>query len=405
MHSEGFLWGSVWEQVQLSRMCAAALMPRSRALPPYYMTTSCRGLPSQWWRGRRDGICVQVQVSACYRGLQGLHRLQEGHLAIVWRSGQNQELWTGYGRVTHIDSNERMKRKTQLCWHYEANGSCSQHDCWFAHGEHDVREELVKATITLSKCSADSIPDWAADTEVPLDVFFAAIYTRDLRSLKGIKDSANIAKDHQKDGRKSIINRLLFKAGGLGVGGPYGPDPRGFGLRQAPRPTWHGKEHHRCWDRQLDHARAAATDFDLDGLVSFSEAVASGRVRLPCSTTLADGEGGRPAPRAAAAPGGVHGDDASGVAGHTKEPWVDDLAVGGLALGWERRRRGLAWTTCWSWTRSHWSASWSLRHPLSYDDDGATTSRESEQKWAMIEESVEETAAWMAQRKSWLDAG
>ena len=54
---------------------------------------------------------------------------------------------------------------------------------------------------------------------------------------------------------------------------------------------------------------------------------------------------------------------------------------------------------------SHWSASWSLRHPLSYDDDGATTSRESEQKWAMIEESVEETAAWMAQRKSWLDAG
>ena len=26
-----------------------------------------------------------------------------------------QELWTGYGRVTHIDSNERMKRKTQLC--------------------------------------------------------------------------------------------------------------------------------------------------------------------------------------------------------------------------------------------------------------------------------------------------
>ncbi|CAE7785970.1 UPF1 [Symbiodinium sp. CCMP2456] len=216
MHSEGVLWGSVWEQVQLSRMCAAALMPRARALPPYYMTTSCRGLSSQWWRGRRDGICVQVQVPACYRGLQGLHRLQEGHLAIIWRSGQNQELWTGYGRVTHIESNERMKRKIQLCWRYEANGSCGQPDCWFAHGEDDVREELVKVTITLSKCSADSIPDWAAETEVPLDVFFAAIYARDLRSLKGINHSANIAKDHQKDGRKSIINRLLFKAGGAG---------------------------------------------------------------------------------------------------------------------------------------------------------------------------------------------
>ena len=44
---------------------------------------------------------------------------------------------------------------------------------------------------------------------------------------------------------------------------------------------------HRRWDRlRLDHPRAAATDFDLDGL-SFSEAVASGRVRLPCSTTPA----------------------------------------------------------------------------------------------------------------------
>ncbi|CAE7605028.1 UPF1 [Symbiodinium natans] len=215
MHSEGGLWGSVWEQVQLSRMCAAALMPRARAVAPYYMTTSCRGLPSQWFPGRR-GNCVQVQVPACYRGLEGLHRLREGHLAIIWRSGNNQELWTGYGRVTHIDSTERMKRKTQLCWHYMEHGTCSQPDCWFAHGEDDIREELIKATITLSKCSEDSMPDWASEIETNMDVYFAAIFTHDLQSLKSIKDSANMARDHQRDGRKSIINRLLFKAGGVG---------------------------------------------------------------------------------------------------------------------------------------------------------------------------------------------
>ena len=54
---------------------------------------------------------------------------------------------------------------------------------------------------------------------------------------------------------------------------------------------------HRRWDRlRLDSPRAAPDSFDLDGL-KFSDAVASGRIRLPCSTTPAADERGRPPPR------------------------------------------------------------------------------------------------------------
>ena len=91
-------------------------------------------------------------------------------------------------------------------------------------------QELIKATITLSKCSEDSMPDWASEIETNMDVYFAAlaldsgrrhapsvssvgqnsvaefcrhasaqaIFTHDLQSLKSIKDSANMARDHQR---------------------------------------------------------------------------------------------------------------------------------------------------------------------------------------------------------------
>ena len=78
------------------------------------------------------------------------------------------------------------------------------------------------------------------------------------------------------------------------------------GRRQAPAAVvvlWCGRprRHSRRWDRlRLDHPRAAATDFDL-GTLSFSVALplpaASGRAKLPCSTTPAADESGRPAPR------------------------------------------------------------------------------------------------------------
>ena len=62
----------------------------------------------------------------------------------------------------------------------------------------------------------------------------------------------------------------------------------------AERWTW---VLHRRWDRlRLDSPRAAPDSFDLDGL-KFSDAVASGRIRLPCSTTPAADERGRPPPR------------------------------------------------------------------------------------------------------------
>ncbi|CAE7863082.1 eIF3-S7, partial [Symbiodinium necroappetens] len=62
----------------------------------------------------------------------------------------------------------------------------------------------------------------------------------------------------------------------------------------AERWTW---VLHRRWDRlRLDSPRAAPDSFDLDGL-RFSDAVASGRIRLPCSTTPAADERGRPPPR------------------------------------------------------------------------------------------------------------
>ena len=47
---------------------------------------------------------------------------------------------------------------------------------------------------------------------------------------------------------------------------------------------------------RLDSPRAVPDSFDLDGL-KFSEVVASGRIRLPCSTTPAADERGRPPPR------------------------------------------------------------------------------------------------------------
>ena len=62
----------------------------------------------------------------------------------------------------------------------------------------------------------------------------------------------------------------------------------------AERWTW---VLHRRWDRlRLDSPREAPDSFDLDGL-KFSDAVASGRIRLPCSTTPAADERGRPPPR------------------------------------------------------------------------------------------------------------
>ena len=62
----------------------------------------------------------------------------------------------------------------------------------------------------------------------------------------------------------------------------------------AERWTW---VLHRRWDRlRLDSPRAAPDSFDLDGL-KFSDAVASGRIRLPCSTAPAADERGRPLPR------------------------------------------------------------------------------------------------------------
>ena len=61
----------------------------------------------------------------------------------------------------------------------------------------------------------------------------------------------------------------------------------------AERWTW---VLHRRWDSlRLDSPRAAPDSFDLDGL-KFSDAVASGRIRLPCSTTPAADERGRPPP-------------------------------------------------------------------------------------------------------------
>ena len=51
------------------------------------------------------------------------------------------------------------------------------------------------------------------------------------------------------------------------------------------------------WDRlRLEATRPSADDFDLAGL-KFHPAVASGRKCLPCSTTPAPDENGRPAPR------------------------------------------------------------------------------------------------------------
>ena len=51
------------------------------------------------------------------------------------------------------------------------------------------------------------------------------------------------------------------------------------------------------WNRlRLDEDRVAASDIDTDGW-QFDEAVRSGRLRLPCATTPAADENGRPAPK------------------------------------------------------------------------------------------------------------
>ena len=55
--------------------------------------------------------------------------------------------------------------------------------------------------------------------------------------------------------------------------------------------------HEKTWRRlRLDQPRRDAASFDLEGL-KFDDGVASGRLRMPCSTTPAPDEHGRPAPR------------------------------------------------------------------------------------------------------------
>ena len=55
---------------------------------------------------------------------------------------------------------------------------------------------------------------------------------------------------------------------------------------------------HAKWDRlRLEEPRKSSADFDL-GNLQFDEAVSSGRLKMPCSTTPAADENGRPAPKA-----------------------------------------------------------------------------------------------------------
>ena len=56
---------------------------------------------------------------------------------------------------------------------------------------------------------------------------------------------------------------------------------------------------HENWHRlRLDAERRAIQDMDLGGL-DFDDAVKSGQIKMPCSTTPAADENGRPAPKGA----------------------------------------------------------------------------------------------------------
>ena len=95
---------------------------------------------------------------------------------------------------------------------------------------------------------------------------------------------------------------------------------------------------------------------------------------------------------------------------------------GGRAVQrWDLRGRGPAWTTCWSSTRratgprhGPYVKHWGLRHRWSRrgidirrqwrHDIPRIRAEVVDEVKAMIEESAEETAAWMARRKSWVRA-
>eukprot|EP00434_Breviolum_minutum_P022222 symbB.v1.2.019614.t1/scaffold1614.1/size109413/1 len=189
MHKEGGLWGSTWYQVRMAQLCAAALMPQMRAKAPYFMTASYKEVSNFTFAGRSAGTDVYVTAPSNYRGLQGLTKLQVGHLCILWRRTSGNLLWMSCGHVKDVEVKEEMKRKTILCRRFMNDGACDFEDCWYAHGSEDLLEERAKVTIELSECSQRCLPAWVTSSNGTLDLDFAVISKREQLALKNVKEA------------------------------------------------------------------------------------------------------------------------------------------------------------------------------------------------------------------------
>ncbi|CAE8602808.1 unnamed protein product, partial [Polarella glacialis] len=250
MHIDGGLWGSVWMQVRLSQLCAAALMPQVRPRPPFFQHMTCTAT-SFAWSLRGSEKTVEVTVPRVYRGVQGLVRLQVGHLAVLWRTGQQQQQQqqhqqqqqraqqgcrcTAFGRVSSITQPESMKRKTQLCYRHLQGEVCPrQRDCWYAHGEEELVEERAKVTVTLSASSARALPRWAEGPPGRLEIDFAVISSHDQLSLQGISRVSQAARSHQQQGHSTLLRRLVFLASCRNGGDTRGNTAEQVGAQPAP---------------------------------------------------------------------------------------------------------------------------------------------------------------------------
>jgi len=207
---DGAEWSRVWHLVKSVQVYAAALIPRDRSRPPYFRNMACSA-ENPTWTSRGALHTLHATVLSTYRGLEGLVRLQEGHIAIASVIGQRDKRWTGFGRIVLKEETDELRRKSQLCVWVSRGASCRHgRDCWYAHGDTDLRPAKMKVVVELSPSSSRAIPAWVPQERTSVELEFVAVSQRDQQSANDILQRVRPAVTKQQT-IPTPLRRLLLR--------------------------------------------------------------------------------------------------------------------------------------------------------------------------------------------------
>ncbi|CAK0863287.1 unnamed protein product [Prorocentrum cordatum] len=204
-------WTRVWHLARAAQVCAGALVPRERhagGSPPYFHSMTCDAEAVSWAR-RGDAETMHATVLGTYRGLAGLVRLREGHLAIAQVRGSQDRRWTGYGRITDVEEREELRRRTQLCEWVLRGQPCRRPpgDCWFAHGDAELAPRRVRVIVELGASSSAAMPRWASRNGARVELELVRVTEHERQSLDDLARRVHGALTRQVP---ALVQGLLF---------------------------------------------------------------------------------------------------------------------------------------------------------------------------------------------------